>query len=300
MSEANAPEEIAVPVDGGELAVLRWPGAAADPPLVVLLHGITSNALTWGHVAPALAGEFEVLAPDLRGRAGSAALPGPYGVERHAEDVAALIRAVGDGRRAVLVGHSMGGFVATMATAGIAENLVRGLVLVDGGAQFPTPAGPDPDAMLEGMLGPWLARLETTVPDRDAVRAFWAGDPAVGPWVDDAAVAAFLARDVVPVDGGLRSACVPEAVRLDGADMLTNERVVEATSNLPIPATLLWAERGMQDQTPGLYDEARLERLGMARIGIATRRVPDTNHDSILWARQGVDEIVEAVRAAAT
>jgi hypothetical protein len=112
-------------------------------------------------------------------------------------------------------------------------------------------------------------------------------------------VAAFLRRDVVAVDGGLRSACHPEAVRLDGADMLTNERVLEATSNLPIPATLLWAARGMQDETPGLYDEARLERLGLARVGITTRRVPDTNHDSILWARKGVGEIAEAVRAAA-
>lgn len=298
MSAASVPEEIAVPVDGGELAVLRWPGAAADAPLAVLLHGITSNAMTWGHVAPALAGEFEVLAPDLRGRAGSAGLPAPYGIERHAEDVAALIRAAGDGRRAVLVGHSMGGFVATMATTGVARDLVDGLVLVDGGAQFPTPAGADADAMLAGMLGSWLQRLEMTFTDHVAVRAFWAADPAVGPWVDDPVVAAFLARDVVPVEGGLRSACVLEAVRLDGADMLTNERVLEATSTLPIPATLLWAARGMQDETPGLYDDARLERLGLARVGISTRRVPGTNHDSILRAGQGVAEIAEAVGSA--
>jgi pimeloyl-ACP methyl ester carboxylesterase len=298
MTGTSAPEEIAVPVHGGDLAVLRWPAADAAAPLAVLLHGITSNALTWGRVAGALAGEFEVLAPDLRGRAASAALPGPYGIERHAEDVAALLRALGNGRRAVLVGHSMGGFVATMATTGIARGLVHGLVLVDGGAQFPAPAGADADAMLAGMLGPWLGRLDTTFPDLAAVRAFWAADPAVGPWVDDPAVAAFLARDVVPVDGGLRSACVPEAVRFDGADMLTNEQVPEATVNLPIPATLLWAARGMADETPGLYDEARLERLGLARIGIATRQVPDTNHDSILWAPQGVAEITGAVRAA--
>jgi pimeloyl-ACP methyl ester carboxylesterase len=285
-------------VDGGELAVLRWPAAGTDAPLAVLLHGITANALAWGHVAPALAGEFEVLVPDLRGRGGSAGLPGPYGLERHAEDVAAVLDRSGNGRRTVLVGHSMGGFVATMATAGVARDAVHGLVLVDGGAQLPTPAGADIDAMLAALLGPWLDRLERTFPDLDAVRAFWAADPAVGPWVDDPVVAAFLARDVVRVDGGLRSACVREAVRLDGGDMLTNERVLEATSNLPIPATLLWAERGMQDETPGLYDEARLERLGLARVGVTTRRVAGTNHDSILWADNGVAEIVAAVRAA--
>jgi pimeloyl-ACP methyl ester carboxylesterase len=298
MSSPSAPEEIAVPVDGGELAVLRWPAAGTDAPLAVLLHGITANALAWGHVAPALAGEFEVLVPDLRGRGGSAGLPGPYGLERHAEDVAAVLHRFGDGRRTVLAGHSMGGFVATLATTGIARDLVHGLVLVDGGAELPMPAGADIDAMLAALLGPWLDRLERTFPDLDAVRAFWVADPAVGPWVDDPVVAAFLARDLVPVDGGLRSACVQEAVRLDGGDMLTNERVLEATSNLPIPATLLWAARGMQDETPGLYDEVRLERLGLARVGVATRGVAGTNHDSILWAGNGVAEIVAAVRAA--
>jgi pimeloyl-ACP methyl ester carboxylesterase len=287
-----------MPLDGAELAVLRWPAARADAPLAVLLHGITANALAWGYVAPALAGEFEVLAPDLRGRAGSAGLPGPYGLEAHAADVAALVHGFSEGRRVVLVGHSMGGFVATMATAGVARDLVHGLVLVDGGAQLPTPAGADIDAMLAALLGPWLDRLDRTFPDLDAVRAFWAADAAVGPWVDDPVVAAFLARDLVRVDGGLRSSCVREAVRLDGGDMLTNERVLEATSNLPIPATLLWAERGMQDETPGLYDEMRLERLGLARVGVSTRGVPGTNHDSILWADDGVAEIVAAVQAA--
>jgi hypothetical protein len=53
----------------------------------------------------------------------------------------------------------------------------------------------------------------------------------------------------------------------------------------------------MQDETPGLYDEARLERLGLARAGITARPVPDTNHDSILWSERGVREIAETVRA---
>ncbi len=54
------PQEIAVPVAGGELTALRWPADAPGAPLAVLVHGITANAMAWARVAGALAGEFEV------------------------------------------------------------------------------------------------------------------------------------------------------------------------------------------------------------------------------------------------
>ncbi|HYX93945.1 MAG TPA: alpha/beta fold hydrolase [Geodermatophilus sp.] len=310
---ARDPELISVPVDGGELAALHWPADSPGAPIAVLVHGFTANAMAWARVAGALAGEFEVVAPDLRGRAASAGLPGPYGLERHAADVTAVLDRLGaDGDTgadtAVLVGHSMGAYVATLATAGVARDRVHGLVLVDGGLSFATPPGADVDAMLAALLGPSLDRLSMTFPDLAAVRAFWAQHPAVGPWVDVPSVAAYLARDVVQVpahDGtvgeppALRSACVPEAVRVDGGDVLLNERVLEATTDLPVPATLLWAPRGLLDQTPGLYDEQRLAQLGLEPSGITAREVPDTNHYSILWASQGVEAIAAAVREAA-
>ena len=243
-----------------------------------------------------MAGECTLLAPDLRGRALSAGLPGPYGIEGHAEDVLAVLDAHGVDR-AVLVGHSMGGFVAAMAAAGVARDRVRGLVLVDGGLPFPDPPGADVEAKLSAVLGPALDRLDLTFPDLAAVRAFWTQHPAVGPWVDVPSVAAYLSRDVVPAEGGLRSACVAEAVRVDGGEFLTEETVLEATAHLPVPATLLWAPRGLQDQTPGIYDAQRLATLGLDRSGVTAREVPDSNHYSILWAEQGVAAIRDAVRA---
>ncbi len=298
------PVQIRVPVDGGELSGLHWAADAPGAPIAVLLHGITANAMAWARVATALAGEYEVIAPDLRGRAGSAALPGPYGLQRHADDVATLLDrfgADGDGGAdaTVLVGHSMGAFVAAMAAAGPARDRVHGLVLVDGGLAFPEPPGADVDAKLAAVLGPSLDRLSMTFPDLAAVRSFWDRHPAVGPWVDVPSVAAYLSRDLVPGETPLRSACVPEAVRVDGGDVLQNERVLEATTALPVPATLLWATRGLLDQTPGLYDEGRLAGLGLGPAGITAREVPDTNHYSILWAEQGVAAIAEEVRAAA-
>lgn len=296
--EIRDPEQLAVPVRGGDLAVLRWPADAPDAPVVVLVHGITGNGMSWARVAASMPGECTLLAPDLRGRALSAGLPGPYGIGGHAEDVLALLDGLGV-RRAVLVGHSMGAFVVAVAAAGVARERVQGLVMVDGGLAFPTPPGADVDATLAAVLGPALQRLDMTFPDLAAVRAFWARHPAVGPWVDVPSVAAYLARDVVPADGGLRSACVPEAVRVDGGDFLTDDRVLEATAHLTVPATLLWAPRGLLDQTPGIYDEERLGGLGLGTAGMTARMVPDTNHYSILWAEQGVSAIAGSIRAAA-
>jgi pimeloyl-ACP methyl ester carboxylesterase len=295
VTEARDPEQLTVPVRGGEMSVLHWP-AAAGAPVAVLLHGITSNALVWSRVAAALAGEVELVAPDLRGRAGSARLPGPYGLAAHADDVAALLDRFG---AAVLAGHSMGAFVATRAAAGSARYAARGLVLVDGGLPFPEPPGADVDAKVATMLGPTLGRLSRTFPDLASVRAFWAAHPTVGPWVDVPSVAAFLARDLVGTPPQLHSSVVPEAIRADGGDLLGDGPVLQAAAALPVRATLLWAPRGMADRPPGLYDEARLARLGAVAAGIIPRQVPDTNHDSIMWAPQAVEAVADAVRRAA-
>src|SRR3954469_1781543 len=101
-------EEIDVPVAGGSLRAVSW----GDPgPTVLVAHGITANALSWAAVARALAGRVRLVAPDLRGRAGSAGLPGPFGMAAHAADVMAVADHFGADRVA-LAGHSMGGFVA--------------------------------------------------------------------------------------------------------------------------------------------------------------------------------------------
>src|SRR4029079_861384 len=106
-------QEIDVPVRGGSLRVLAWPGGG---PLVIAAHGITANALSWAAVARELAGRVRLIAPDLRGRAGSAHLPGPFGMAAHAADLIAVADHFG-APKVALAGHSMGGFVVTETAA---------------------------------------------------------------------------------------------------------------------------------------------------------------------------------------
>ncbi|MGW4569129.1 alpha/beta hydrolase [Streptomyces sp. NPDC004561] len=280
---ARAHEEFGVPVAGGELAVSRWPADEPGAPVVLALHGITANGLSWARVAHHLAGRVTLMAPDLRGRGRSGRLPGPYGIAAHADDMAALVDAIGV-ERVVLTGHSMGAFTAAL-TAVRHPRLLSALLLVDGGVGFPVPAGLDPDELITAVIGPAMRRLSMTFPDRDAYRAFWQGHPAfVGswsPWVD-----AYIQRDLVGEEPELRSSCSLEAVRVDGVDQL-GEGVSGAVHRLPRPAVMLWAERGLMDEPQGLYDEQRLAAAGLDPELVRTRRVPGVNHYTILAGDEG-------------
>ncbi|WP_412543977.1 alpha/beta fold hydrolase [Longispora sp. K20-0274] len=286
------PHLLRVPVAGGELAVHRWPG---DGPVVLAAHGITGNGLAWQRVADHLAGEVTLLAPDLRGRAASRHLPAPYGLAAHADDLVAVLDHLGVDR-VVLAGHSMGAFVAT--TAGVRHpGRIRELVLVDGGHGLPLPPGTDGDAVLAAVLGPAFARLAMTFADRASYLEFWARHPAFAELLDATGppgpVADHLAHDLIGEPPGLRSSCVPAAVRVDGLAVLTEAGA--ALRRLTVPAVLLWARRGLLDEDQGLYDERRL-----AGLPIRAELVAAANHYSILLGDAGAAAVAAAIRAAAS
>lgn len=289
-------DRIEVEVAGGTLVAHRWPADEPGAPIAVAAHGITGNGLTWARVADHLDGKLTLVAPDLRGRAASAGIDGPYGMAAHAADLVALLDAL-DTPSAVLAGHSMGAFVAVVAATGHPDRF-RSVVLVDGGVGFAVPPGPDIDAVLEATIGPAMQRLRMTFESRGDYTLFWRAHPALrpdwAPWIDEA-----MQHDLVGSEPRLRSSCVLDAVRFDGADLLTNDDVRDGVHALPVPAVLLWAQRGMRDEPQGMYDEARLEQAKLDPQRIRTVLVPDTNHYTILYADRGASVIAAHLRAAA-
>jgi alpha-beta hydrolase superfamily lysophospholipase len=69
-----------VDVPGGRLAVHQLAGNAGCPRTVVAAHGITANGLSLAALARALPDGIRLLAPDLRGRAESREITGPWGI----------------------------------------------------------------------------------------------------------------------------------------------------------------------------------------------------------------------------
>jgi pimeloyl-ACP methyl ester carboxylesterase len=292
-----------VPVPGGMLTVHQLAGDRDSRHTVLALHGITANGLSLRPLARALdaagRGSIRVLAPDLAGRACSHTVTGPWGIARHAGDVIDVLDAVG-AQAGIVLGHSMGAYVAAVAAARHPERIER-LVLVDGGVAFPPPPGADIDALLASVIGPAMTRLSMTFPDRDAYLAFMTQNPAVaevlalgGTAADD--LRAYLEHDaVLQGDGTLASSCVLEAIRVDGAEVLTDHDTLAAIRSLRVPTTLLWAPRGLMNQAPGLYTQQLLTSAGLSDT-VTIHQVPDCNHYSILFAEHALSQVVDAVR----
>jgi pimeloyl-ACP methyl ester carboxylesterase len=84
---------------------------AGSGPVVLLVHGIAGTSEQWADVAPVLAEEYTVVAPDLLGHGDSAKPIGDYSLGAYAVSLRDLLIALGH-RRATVVGHSLGGGVA--------------------------------------------------------------------------------------------------------------------------------------------------------------------------------------------
>jgi pimeloyl-ACP methyl ester carboxylesterase len=113
-------------VDAGGLR-MHVAEAGEGPPLL-LLHGWPQDGRMWRFVLPALAREFRCIVPDLRGLGRTEAPRDGYAKQQLADDVLALLDALGLDR-VRLAGHDWGAFVAQLLAAGAPQRVDRVLVL---------------------------------------------------------------------------------------------------------------------------------------------------------------------------
>ncbi|MBC8171898.1 MAG: alpha/beta hydrolase [Anaerolineae bacterium] len=125
------------------------------PPLV-LLHGFTDDASCWFPVAELLAQDYDLILPDARGHGKSARIADiGFSNEALAEDVAALIQALGLNRPAVL-GHSMGGFTALILAATHPDRV--GCLLLEDPPLAPPPT-PEMEAARDPGMRQWAENM---------------------------------------------------------------------------------------------------------------------------------------------
>lgn len=192
--EPKGDETFVVRPDGTRLRVLT----AGEGPTVVLAHGVAVTVIEWNQVwQPLLDAGFRVVAFDQRGHGGSTI--GADGVDSlvMAEDYLAVLEHVGGGE-ALLVGHSMGGFLALRAVLdvpGVAERL-RGLALVSTFAGNVAEKAPQTRLQIPLITSGVLQRMLASPTVATLFGASVCGD-APSPAAIDVFVETFLAQDLI-------------------------------------------------------------------------------------------------------
>ena len=99
-----------------------------DAPAIIFLHGATDSSHSWSAVTPFLSDAYHALALDQRGHGDSDKPAYGYSIAHYADDVIAFMDRLRI-QQAVLVGHSMGSFIAHQV-ASVYPNRVSKLVLI--------------------------------------------------------------------------------------------------------------------------------------------------------------------------
>jgi pimeloyl-ACP methyl ester carboxylesterase len=199
-------------VDGIRLHYVEWEGGE---PALLMVHGLSANARSFGLWAETLAPKYRLIAPDLRGRGESDKPEGPYGVEVHARDMELLLNAL-DIDRVVYIGQSLGATIGLQFAANYPDRVLK-LMLGDYGGT------PDDEAQIAGLwnaLHISLARIGTTYPSRDAYLDFWKNNPFFQPmW--SKYFESYVEADIeVLPDGTARSKMCKEALEQDTTSLL--------------------------------------------------------------------------------
>jgi lipase len=140
-------------------------------PTVLALHGMTSTADVWTDLEARLGGH-RIVAPNLPGRGPSRDVSAPPGLPGLSEAVIAAVKGHDLGET-VVIGHSMGAFLAPLVARSLTERgvPVKSVILLDGG---PAPARslmtrPVVVATLFGLAALWNRATLSMRASRDAI-----------------------------------------------------------------------------------------------------------------------------------
>ena len=278
---------------------LAFGRAGEGPEPVLALHGITAQHRAFNAMARYLGHPDGVVALDLRGRGDSEKPPsGNYGLDKHAEDAIRVLDYLGV-ERGILVGHSMGAFVALQAALSYPER-IKALVLLDGG--WPRPEEePDEEeaAAIEEGLERAFRRLDMIFETPEDYLDFWF--PSQNLTLEDLPpdLADYYLYDLQRVDGGYTPKASREAAEEDSASVSSESSTAAALEGIRCPVALVRAEEGFfPGSRPLISDEARdaMARALDLRLELLLQRA---NHYTMMFgqsARQVADTIDDLLR----
>jgi lipase len=270
-----------------ELAIWRA-GSGREP--VICLHGITTQHRAFTALARYIGSSRSLVGVDLQGRGDSGKPESGYGLEAHARDVIRVLDYSGL-QRTVILGHSMGGFVA-LKTALSYPDRVRALVLLDGG--WPrvevSPEGMSEEqkqeaAAIEEGLERAFRRLDTTFESPEAYLNLWFPDQGLTMEDLPPDLADYYLYDLEEVEGGYRPKASSVAAREDSPSVSEGSPTAEEMRNVRCPVALVRASEGffpgsdpvISDQTRDVMAEVLDLRSDILLEG--------ANHYTMLWPK---------------
>ena len=128
--KVSEPEARTVAIRDLTMHYLDWRGDGAP---MLALHGLASSGHWYRRMAPHLAADYRIVAPDQRGHGATTQAPSGYDWQTLAEDAVGLLDHLGI-ERAPVLGHSWGGHVASNLAMRFPDRVSR-LVMIDGGFQ---------------------------------------------------------------------------------------------------------------------------------------------------------------------
>ena len=230
-----------------------------EAPAIVLVHGTRLSRAAWAPQVAHLAGEFRIIVPDLPGHGALADVP--FTLPGAADWLAEVIDEAAGGR-AIVVGHSLGGYVA-MELAARSPERVAGLVLAGASRE---PVGP------WSLPYRWLALL-LRIGNRPALEGLnaryfrWRFGPAIsGPLV----AGGFWPRGGAAALGALMGErFIPRLQRYPGPTLILNG-ALDPLFRLGERAFLAAAQNGRREVIPGTTHLLNLDRP--AAFSAAVRR----------------------------
>ena len=281
----------------GDVELAIWRAGQGDP--LILIHGITAQHRSFNDLAKNLAGEYELIGIDLRGRGDSEKPESGYGLDAHAGDVVRVLDHLGL-ENAVLVGHSMGAFVSLQVALSY-PGRVRSLVLLDGG--WPRQEI-DEDALTEEQekeaedlregLELAFSRLEMVFEEPEDYLNFWAGQ---GLTFDDLppSLADYYRYDLGEVEGGYQPKASLAAVREDSPQVAEGAPTAEELREVNCPVALARPTAGFLPESDPLISEAARREMGDALDLRLDTVLSGANHYSMMFEPY-TSEIAASIR----
>jgi pimeloyl-ACP methyl ester carboxylesterase len=250
--------------------VTRWPGD--DPAPVVLLHGWADTGDTFQFLVDEMSTRRSFVAPDLRGFGRSEWPAEGYWFPDYFADLEALLDALVPDGPVTLVGHSMGGNIATLY-AGIRPQRVDRVVCIEGfGLARTTPA------QAPARYREWLDQLRTPpafarFPSLEAFAQLLARRNPRLP----AERAAFIAAawSELHADGSVTMRADPAHKRVN-AVLYRREEAEFVWREIAAPVLYVVAEQS--DFLPRLGEDGRPESMARLIPRLEPCLVPDAGH----------------------